>query len=403
MPQFLQEKPPAKAYNRSMEIALVGDGAEKVAVPASLGYRVARFAGYRQFDRHCREHPQVFHLAVVEFRDEESLAGFVRSRPVPGERSGSQSGCSGGRRSRSCLAGCFPDFYPDDSALLQSFDYTIPAPLGEVNLLFLAAQLQTVRDRGSDVDAGCAEAEGLKSSFQDLERRIQERTNELQNFVYTVSHDLKTPLHAARGFADLIKRKFHPYIRSDDDLFMLKRLEENISQSILMIDNLLQLSRLGTTEMKMEPVYLSELIDSYIREHQTLKNRDGELEVCIETELPPVQGDRNRLVQLLNNIFDNSVKYRRGDDAFIEVNARRKDGYVQVEMRDKGSGMTADDVENVFKVFYRGENAAGIPDGSGVGLTIVKKIVEQHGGTISLTSSPGTGTCVHFSLPSAET
>lgn len=241
----------------------------------------------------------------------------------------------------------------------------------------------------------------LRRSLDSLEIRVEERTRDLEDFVYTVSHDLKSPLHAARGFANMIRKQFTQAIRSEEDAFVLRRVEENIEQALQMIDKLLQLSRIGTRELKFEQVDLNEIVNNYFVELNALKKGQVKVHLKIREKLPVINADHGRMVQLFTNLFDNSVKYMGGDSVSIEVSARRKNGRIALTVQDDGIGIDERDLPNIFKIFYRGhcESEREIPEGAGVGLSIVKKIVDQHGGTIEVSRAPSGGTVVHVELP----
>jgi PAS domain S-box-containing protein len=241
----------------------------------------------------------------------------------------------------------------------------------------------------------------LRKSLDTLESRVDERTKDLEDFVYTVSHDLKSPLHAARGFAGMVRKQFAEAIRSDEDAFVLRRLEENIEQSLQMIDKLLQLSRVGTRELKFERVDLHEIVNDYFIELKALRKGEERTRLKIKGHLPVIVADRGRMVQLFTNLFDNSIKYMEKGGVTVEVSAEGRDGHVVITVQDNGRGIDERDLPNLFNIFYRGrrEVEEGAPAGAGVGLSIVKKIVDQHGGTIALESKPGAGTRVIIELP----
>jgi signal transduction histidine kinase len=241
----------------------------------------------------------------------------------------------------------------------------------------------------------------LRKSLDSLETRVEERTKDLEDFVYTVSHDLKSPLHAARGFANMIHKQFTHAIRSDEDAFVLRRVEENIEQALQMIDKLLQLSRIGTRELKYERVDLNEIVNDYFVELKALKKGEVNVNLAIHDRLPVINADRGRMVQLFTNLFDNSVKYMGGDSVLIEISAERINGRVSLTVQDNGMGIDERDLPNIFNIFYRGKRPPGrtIPEGAGVGLSIVKKIVEQHNGRINIEKAPKGGTIVRLELP----
>lgn len=241
----------------------------------------------------------------------------------------------------------------------------------------------------------------LRRSLDSLETRVAERTKDLEDFVYTVSHDLKSPLHAARGFANMIHKQFAKAINSEEDAFVLRRVEENIEQALQMIDKLLQLSRIGTRDLKYEQVDLNEIVNDYFVELNALKKDEVKVNLAIHDRLPVINADRGRMVQLFTNLFDNSVKYMGGDSVLIEVSAERINGRVALTVKDNGIGIDERDLPNIFNIFYRGQRPSEreIPEGAGVGLSIVKKIVEQHNGSVEIGRAPKGGTVVRVELP----
>jgi PAS domain S-box-containing protein len=244
----------------------------------------------------------------------------------------------------------------------------------------------------------------LLKNLESLEYRVQARTKELEDFTYTVSHDLKSPLHAARGFADMVKNQFQQYIKNEEDSYVLKRIGENINQAISMINDLLKISRIGTKEIKPEKVDLNEIIEDYLLQFKALKNNEVKLDIRVQKKLPLVFADGRSMAQLLTNLFDNSIKYRSGKDVTISISGHIKAERFVWKIADNGIGIGEQDLPNVFKIFYRGRAGGGAPvvEGSGLGLTICKKIVEQHGGTIELESERKKGTTVFIELPLSQ-
>ena len=253
----------------------------------------------------------------------------------------------------------------------------------------------------------------LRKNIETLESRVKERTKELEDFIYTVSHDLKSPLHAARGFAEMVLTQFKPFIRNEDDEYIVRRIGENVSEAITMINDLLKLSRIGTQELRFEKVDLGEIIQDYGIQFRAFKRPDAALDILIANDIPPVKADRGRIVQLVVNIFDNSVKYRRAKNVQIVVGCEARGGRLHLSVKDNGVGIKEEELRNVFKIFYRiksdgpakahvevkGHSEAVGAEGSGLGLSIAKKIVEQHGGSIELRSVWGEGTTALFDLP----
>jgi len=240
----------------------------------------------------------------------------------------------------------------------------------------------------------------IRHNLQTLELRVQERTRELEDFVYVVSHDLKSPLHAAKGFTDMVKSRFTSCITEEEDEYILRRIDENINQAIRMINDLLQLSRIGTQSLKLEAVDLGSVIDEYFIQLRALNREDIRIETEISGTLPVIYADRGQIVQLFTNIFDNAIKYRKGNLVKIRVRGEVKNDMVSINITDSGIGISEKDLPNVFRVFYRGTDPMGysLKEGTGLGLTIVQKIVERHGGKVNVESSEQ-GTSVTVELP----
>jgi PAS domain S-box-containing protein len=240
----------------------------------------------------------------------------------------------------------------------------------------------------------------LRKNLEDLEVRVKERTKELEDFVYTVSHDLKSPLHAAHSFADMVKEQFAKYIKGDEDEYIIRRISENISQSLSMIDDLLKLSRIGTQDLMREEVNITDIVKDYAVQFNALKGKI-KLDIDVIEDIPNLFVDRGRIIQLFTNIFNNSIKYRKTKNVKILIRNEIVDGKIRISIKDNGKGIIEEDLPKVFNIFYRGISSREIPDedGSGVGLTIVKKITEQHGGAIDLKSSIGKWTEVIIELP----
>ncbi len=244
----------------------------------------------------------------------------------------------------------------------------------------------------------------VRKTLETLESRVRERTKDLEDFVYTVSHDLKSPLHAARGFAEMIKKQFVSAIKTEEDAFIIRRVDENIGYALKMIDQLLQFSRIGTRELRFEKVDLNAVVNDYFVEYKALSRGAARVKLLIEGTLPEIIADRGRMVQLFTNVFDNSVKYMNGDSVTINVSGKKAGNRVQITIEDNGIGIHERDLPNIFNIFYRGrvDIDSQFSEGAGVGLAIVKKIVEQHNGDVTIKSIPSKGTKVTLDLPISQ-
>ncbi len=251
---------------------------------------------------------------------------------------------------------------------------------------------------------------------QSLLEKLGDKNRQLQDFVYAVSHDLRAPLINIRGFSeelarssgDLISHLRDPAGCRQDGADAAVSAEEEISESInfirtnvkkmeSLIDGLLSLSRVGSDPRTIEPVDMNEVLDS-VRQvlHFQIKSARAQIKA---RPLPPCLADRNHINQVFCNLIDNALKYRHPDrDPEIQISGTSKQGIVEYTITDNGIGMEADKLDRIFDVFVQLAPASGA-GGVGLGLTIVKRILELCGGTIQVRSQAGTGTTFIIQLP----
>ncbi len=226
---------------------------------------------------------------------------------------------------------------------------------------------------------------------------LEARNSELERFTYTVSHDLKSPLITVRGFLGFIEQDARAgnFDRMETDL---ARIVEATDKMRRLLDELLELSRIGRMMNPPEAVPFETIAQEAIRLVQGRIEARG-VQVKIAPALPVVHGDRARLVEVVQNLVDNACKFMDDQAApQITIGARGtdRDGKPILFVQDNGSGIDPQYHEKVFGLFNK-LDAKG--EGTGVGLALVKRIVEVHGGRIWLESKLGTGATFLFTLP----
>ncbi len=233
----------------------------------------------------------------------------------------------------------------------------------------------------------------------ELIEELEAKNAELERFTYTVSHDLKSPLLTIKGFLGLVRKDAAAgdAARLEHDLERLGAAADKMTE---LLDDLLRLSRVGRQIATVQTVAISELA----REAAGLlaaEIAERGAEVEIEPDMPPVVGDRGRLVQVFQNLIHNAVKYMGAQPApRITVGVRPADGGGDPVffVRDNGVGIEPADRDKVFSLF---ERLGGEGEGTGVGLALVKRIVEVHGGRIWVESDGRfLGSTFCFTLPS---
>ena len=230
-------------------------------------------------------------------------------------------------------------------------------------------------------------------SRERLARVGVERANqELETFVYTVSHDLNSPLISVLGYIDLFDADFGSKI-PEEARFYLERIKASSTYMQSLIKDLLELSRVGRVQTEPADVDLDLLIDEITNEIHA-KNPDVAVEV--NQDLPDIHMNPLRARQLFANLMQNSVKYAGRPDVRIEVRAEDNgNGLVTLSVADNGPGISEENRERVFGVFERLDNAE---EGTGIGLAVCKRIVETSGGRIWIADSER-GTDMRVSIP----
>ena len=220
------------------------------------------------------------------------------------------------------------------------------------------------------------------------------------DFVSTVSHEFKSPLTSIRQLAEMLQSGRVP--SEDRRQKYYDVLLEQSERLALLTDNILSLAKIesGRAALKFEKTDIATLLVEVVRSIQERVRHDGfGIDLEVKGTLPLLVSDRTALVQAVTNLIDNAVKYS-GESRRISVKAWQEGQAIIVTVRDSGIGIDKKDLGRVFERFYRGGDAlTRAVKGSGLGLTLVKEIVEAHGGKVFVESEPGIGSVFSFRLP----
>lgn len=230
-------------------------------------------------------------------------------------------------------------------------------------------------------------------------RRINQ---ELEDFTFVVSHDLKEPLRTLEAFSNFLALDCGPQLseQGQDHIRHLMAASRRLGQ---LIDDLLSLSRAGRVIKAPEPLRWEEITETVLGDLRELTMQNPQSSVRIELPLPEVSGDPERIIQLLTNLLGNAIKYNNSEQPEIFFGAVKK-GTEENEagpifyVKDNGIGIEPKFHEQIFRIFRRLHHREEY-SGTGAGLAICKKIVEAHGGRIWVESEPGQGSTFYFSLP----
>ncbi len=234
-------------------------------------------------------------------------------------------------------------------------------------------------------------AQHLAAELERHKDKLEKSNSELEQFVYTVSHDLKSPVVTSAGFLGMIRRLAE---RGEVDraLEKLDTLEAANRRMAQLIDDLLDLSRIGRIDQETSRLDPKQLLEEW-RQSNQLRLQEAELDVVID-ELPAVEANRSRLMQVFDNLLTNALKYGRPTDGVgeITVGGQEVDGEIRFCVRDAGPGIPPEFHDKVFGLFQR---LAADKPGTGVGLAIVDKIMKTHGGRVWV-ESKGNGEGAQF-------
>ncbi len=236
--------------------------------------------------------------------------------------------------------------------------------------------------------------EALGQYAEDLARS----NSDLQQFAYVASHDLQEPLRMVSSYTQLLARRYKGRLDSDADEFIGYAVDGATRMQTL-INDLLAYSRLGTPVESFEAVDCNGLLDQVMADlRPSIEESDAEISYA---NLPTVNADRSQLAQVFQNLIGNAIKFSGEEPPLIQVSAGRLGAEWLFSVSDNGIGIEPEYADRIFVIFQRLVTRDQYP-GTGIGLAICKKIVENHGGRIWFESQPGKGTTFFFLIPVVE-
>lgn len=234
--------------------------------------------------------------------------------------------------------------------------------------------------------------------FRDVTREVENQRMRA-DFHSMIAHDLRSPMSVIQGYVSLMATgKTGPV--NDTQVEFLESVNRKIGEMTALLNDFLDMSKMdaGFVNLKCQNHNLGHLLHEVVEDLEPMaESRNIRMAVNLPDDPVDVYGDPLRLTQILRNLISNAIKYNV-DDGYIRLTAIEKDGWARVSVADGGIGMSSEELDVLFEPYTRGNSQRKIK-GVGLGIVIVKKLVEAHGGHVTVASEPGQGTTFTFTLP----
>jgi len=259
-----------------------------------------------------------------------------------------------------------------------------------------------ISDKGDKIDAI---AVGLNTLREELESHIHQLkakseeleiiNKELESFSYSVAHDLRAPLRAVNGYAQILNEDYGAKL-DDEGKRIIENISHNATKMGTLIDELLAFSRLGRKDLQSIMVDMNELTHRVVNEINKTTKHNAKIKIG---NLHPVNGDYGLLHHVMFNLISNAVKYSsKKNEPVVEISSEEKNGEILLSVKDNGAGFDMKYADKLFGVFQRLHSQAEF-EGNGVGLAIVQRIIAKHNGRVWAEGKKNEGAIFHFSLP----
>lgn len=333
----------------------------------------------------------------------EATSDAVKIVDLDGRLRAWNAGCEAlyGYKAREVIGQVLPHMLPDDrSRAIADFRRIASMGIVEENRETVAVRKDGSRIVVAVTTVPLQDADGLPAGVLTIVRRVDadSRLDQMQgDFLSLVSQELRNPLTAVLGFAQLLAR---PEIAEDPTkrARTVRALESRTQEMAAVVDDLLLASRIerGELHLRREPTDLATLVTETVTRFEQFQPGHRFL-IDVDTRVPPVDVDARRIAQALTSLLSNAVKYSPGAED-VRVSALPDGDQVALSVADRGEGIPVADLERVFDRFYNGGASKGEP-GAGLGLFLVRMIAEAHGGSVSVASKPRKGSTFTIRLP----
>jgi PAS domain S-box-containing protein len=238
----------------------------------------------------------------------------------------------------------------------------------------------------------------VETELRRVNEQLVRSNHELAQFAYVASHDLQEPLRMVASYTQLLAQRYQGKLDDKADKYIAYAVD-GAKRMQQLINDLLSFSRVGTHAKHPKPTDCKEVVDEVLCNLRKVV-QDNSARITVG-ELPSLLADRTQLVQVFQNLISNAIKFRADAPPRIEISASPRGAMWELTVADNGIGIEPQYFERVFQIFQRLHERDKYC-GNGIGLAVVKKIVERHGGSVRIESSPGQGTTMAFTMPAAK-
>ncbi len=234
-----------------------------------------------------------------------------------------------------------------------------------------------------------------REQFETQNKQLVQANEELKQFTYAVSHDLREPIRMIESYTQILERGYGETWDKDQREFF-DFIADGAQRMRLLLNDLLEFATIGGNSARLEVVEIEKVVE-HIKQDLKLKIEESQAKVVCKS-LPTLVSQSNLLRLVLQNLISNAIKFRDKEDPIVTITGEESDKMYSISVSDNGIGIASEHQKNIFKIFQR-IHAKGQYEGTGIGLALCKKIVQLMNGEISLNSEPGNGTTFTITIP----
>lgn len=270
-----------------------------------------------------------------------------------------------------------------------------------ITVYFATTIMRPIRKRQLELSELQQRLEAKRDLLEAKNKELSDMDRSKTEFLFRVEHELKAPIGALQSLLSVVVRGYES-VDEAKRKELLGRAQNRVTVMKELVSDLLSLSRINERSFKLElePIDMGRMIETTVEDLNTYSKKKGvPIKVEAPERLPLIMADRHALEEVTRNLIHNAVKYSFEGEVNVRLSAG--DENLMLEVQDHGIGINEEDLKQIFKEFYRTSNAKAFEEGSGLGLSLVKRLVERHNGTIVVTSILDKGTTFTVTMPVA--